>query len=202
MNWLTFLLLIPAALVVLGMLAIALELRAPIGDTKSLRNVVKRRFFPYLKSKGFEHTSNSMCTTFRRASAERIRIIQLRWDKYDKPCFSISFGETPNIPLHTPDGTVSPDSVEPCHSEALGYLNRKKGAGFGMDAWFQLQRPLHNRIRTRKREYTSDEVVDQLIEYFPEVEKWFETKQAGPHISMSRSVAQPSIQVGRAARAS
>jgi hypothetical protein len=111
----------------------------------------------------------------------------------------ISFGETPNITLYTPEGTVPPDSVEPCHSEALGYLNRKKGAGsFDMDTWFQLRRPLFNRVRAGKREYTADEVVDQLLEYFPEVEKWFETKQVGSHISMSRSTAQPGIQVGRA----
>jgi hypothetical protein len=199
MNWLTFLLLIPALVVVFGVLAIVLELRAPDGDAKGFRNVVKQRFFPYLESKGFERKSDSMCTTFRRVSAERIHIIQLRWDKYGKPCFSISFGETPNMTVHTADGIVPPDSVEPCHSEALGYLNRKKAAGsFGMDTWFQLRRPLFNRLRTGKREYTADEVVDQLLEYFPEVEKWFETKQAGPHISMSRSTAQPGIQVGRA----
>jgi hypothetical protein len=193
MNWLTVILLIPAALIVLGVLALVFEIKTSSGDARPLRKDIKERFYPLLEGLGYRRRSTSLSTTFRRVVGDRVRIVQLNWDKYHRPSFAIVFGETPNSVIPSPLGDVTLEAVEPCHSEALGSLQRKPRSQFVGDAWFKLRKPLFEALTTMRLRYAPHEVVDQLLRTYPEIERWFEAREVGPHIRMLRNEARPGV---------
>jgi hypothetical protein len=192
MNWLTFVLLMPAVLIVLGVLALVFEIKTSSGDARPLRKDIKERFYPLLERLGYRRRSTSLSTTFRRVVGDRVRIVQLNWDKYHQPSFAIAFGETPNSVIPSPLGDVTPEAVEPCHSEALGALQRKPRRSV-WDAWFKLRKPLFEALTTMRLKYAPHEVVDQLLMTYPEIERWFEAREVGPHIRMLRNEVQPGV---------
>ncbi len=51
-----------------------------------------------------------------------------------------------------------------------------------MRTWFQFSKPWDETLRTFRWSYQPDEVATHLIEYFPELEAWWRSKQAGPHV--------------------
>jgi hypothetical protein len=191
LTWLTLILLLPAAIIVLVTLTLVADMWTSRGDPGPLRETVKDRFYPVLEQLGYRRKSTALTSTFRRVVGNRVRIVELRWDKYQRPSFGVSFGETANTILSTPYGEVSPEAVETHHSEALGDLQRSD-RHTASNAWFKLRKPIEQVLATRRLRYEPSEVVDQLISTYPEVERWFEARETGPHIRMTRvETAQP-----------
>lgn len=133
-----------------------------------LRDAVKRRFYPFAEARGFSRikSSNSLFTTFRKSDGAAVYEFEIQWDKYHRPYFVINFS--------LPEGAGTPARTK------RGRLQRKRGGP--MSCWFNIRRPWLEALRTGRLKYAPDEVVDQLISYFPEIEIFWSTGTEGPHV--------------------
>jgi hypothetical protein len=140
-------------------------------STSQLRDAVKRRFYPFAEGRGFTRAkiNHPHFAVFHRKNGEILQIFDIQWDKMGKPRLVLNFGEAPS----------TGDAVTIDYSRR-GRLQRKRGPF--LRNWFQINKTLIDALLSMTRAYRSDEVVDQLIEYFPEVEAWWESKHEGPHI--------------------
>ena len=133
-----------------------------------LRETVKRRFYPFAETRGFARikSSNALFTTFRKCDGDTVYEFEIQWDKYHRPSFVLNFS------LPEGSGVVA--------RTKHGRLQRKRGGP--MSCWFNLRRPWLEVIRTGRLRYKPDEVVDQLITCFPEIEAWWSNGIEGPHV--------------------
>ena len=155
----------------------------------ALRDAVRERFYPFAERAGFvrNKSRNPLRTVFRRTNREAVHVFEILWDKYGEPRFVINFGEAPIGGLEVSGEHIGPNEIEPYHCATLGSLTRR--TGFTLRCWFQLKRPWPDALASMRRTYNPDEVVDQLIEYFPEIETWWAEKVEGPHIEFVRRAA-------------
>ena len=132
-----------------------------------LRAAVKGRFYPFAESRGFvrEKSHNPLFILFRRTTDTAVHVFELQWEKYGRPCFVINFGEGPS-------------------GESIGRLQPRQGAY--LRHWFHIRKPWLEAIATMKRSYEPEQVVDQLIALFPELEAWWDEKRVGPHLRFTR----------------
>ena len=133
-----------------------------------LRETIKRRFYPFALERRFTRikSSNSLYTTFRKAEGETTYEFEIQWDKNHRPYFVLN--------LSVPDGV-------PMRSRTKhGRLQRKRGGP--MSCWFNLWKPWLEVLKTGRLKYNPDQVVDQLISCFPEVEAWWSDGTEGPHV--------------------
>lgn len=139
-----------------------------MNDTNSLRHTVKKRFYPFVKDRGFVRgRSTSLLTPFHRVRADKVQWFEVQWEKYHRPLFVLNFGE-----LLTQEGDAIDETL--LRMDTFGCLKRHKGGN--LSAWFQRRKPWTEQILTWSRDYSSDEVVDQLIAAFDDLETWWETK--------------------------
>lgn len=138
-----------------------------VSKAKPLNDELKKRFYPFVKSKGFEKkkSSDPHFAEFIRVTSSGEETFEIQWDKYWRPYFVVNFKKK---------GNANPAWV---HS---GRLQRKRG-GF-MSCWFSLSRPLIDRVLKFRWGYEPNEVVDELISAFSELEQWWEAGIAGAHI--------------------
>lgn len=136
--------------------------------THPLRENIKRRFYPFVEARGFVRikSSNSLFTTFRKANGDTAYEFEIQWDKYHRPYFVLNFG--------VPEGAVTPARTK------RGRLQRKRGGS--INCWFNLRKPWLEILRTGQFRYKPDEVVDDLISCFPEIEAWWSSGTEGPHV--------------------
>lgn len=142
-----------------------------------LREAVKRYFYPYAESRGFERAKSThpQFTSFRRVRGQKIDVFDVQWDKYGRPMFVINFGQADVDKVGVPM-----QEVETQHCKSMYRLQRKKGSSYS--CWFRLRRPWLEVLRSRRLKYQPEEVVDQLISYFLEIEAWWSDKLEGPHV--------------------
>jgi len=179
MTWVSMILLLPAAAVGLLTAAMVFHLKTSGGDSGPLRAAVKKRLHPRLGALGFTSTAHSMRSLFQRTHGDCIQVVEIQWDKHHSPIFRINFGEAEASSI--PRGEA-PD-LHMCRTS--GSLERKRGHGFfGMDSWYQLRKPLLVALRTRKLYYKPDEVADQVLNDFSEVEEWLSDSKLGPHMRL------------------
>jgi hypothetical protein len=69
-------------------------------------------------------------------------------------------------------------------------LQRRRGGA--MSSWFQLGRPILERITTLSCNYSPVEVANTVIAHFREMEDWWEHKAIGPHISIIKMLRRRS----------
>jgi len=146
-------------------------LRQPIHMTpvQALRKSLKDRFYPFAQARGFiRGKATSLFVPFKRVVDGNTQFFEIQWDKHHRPCFVINFGEHAGA-------QVSNDQLQP-----FGRLQRWHGGS--MRTWFQTSKPWMETLRTLQWSYEPDEVVTQLMEYFPELENWWVSKQEGPHV--------------------
>ncbi|OQW85836.1 MAG: hypothetical protein BWK72_20250 [Rhodoferax ferrireducens] len=135
-----------------------------------LREAIKKRFYPFAQDKGFVRgKATSLFVPFERVVGEKIQFFEIQWDKSHRPRFVINFGER-----------ASSEHQESGPLPASGRLQRWRGGS--MRTWFQFSKPWDETLRTFRWSYQPDEVATHLIEYFPELEAWWRSKQAGPHV--------------------
>ena len=142
-----------------------------------LREELSKRFIPYLRSKGFERAKDSAKADGRSAfpfgafiqtHGTASDIIEIQFDKYSRPKFTINFQKDP--PEFIRFGTVN------CKwAEAFTLHPRPKSSGwFSMRTFFGLRSP----------ETCAKEVVDRLMNLFPEVESWFKDRTMEEHLQL------------------
>ena len=153
-----------------------------MGRTATLRSEIKSRFYPYAEARGFSRDESDapMAIHFRRLNDTTLHMFCLRWDKSGEPRFSLTFNDAPRSGV-TIRGRLIP--AESLHPQDPGFpLSLQRVRGPYMRSWFQLKKPLLQRLLSREREYSPSRVVDSLIEWFPEVEAWWQSRLIGPHV--------------------
>lgn len=133
-----------------------------------LRETIKRRFYPFALERGFARvkSSNSLYTTFRKSEGEVTYEFEIQWDKYHRPYFVLNFS--------APEGAAMRSRTK------HGRLQRKRGGP--LSCWFNLRKPWLEALKTGRLKYHPDQVVDQLISCFPELEAWWLDGTEGPHV--------------------
>lgn len=134
---------------------------------KPLNDELKKRFYPLVKSMGFEKqkSTNPLFSEFRRVSSSGEDIFEIQWDKYWRPYFVVNFDKK---------GTSNPIWNN------SGRLQRKRGGQ--MSCWFSLSRPFFNKVVNLRWQYEASDVVDELIDAFKELEQWWKEGSIGPHM--------------------
>jgi len=134
---------------------------------KPLNDELKKRFYPLVISMGFEKlkSSDPHFIEFRRQAFVGEDFFEVQWNKYWPPYFVLNFKKGGADDL--------------CWSHG-GRLQRKRGGS--MSCWFSLRKPLLSKLFTLRWNYKPEEVVDELINAFEELEQWWKNGQIGPHI--------------------
>jgi hypothetical protein len=137
-----------------------------------LREAVKQHFYPFAESKGFDRAKSTHphFTTFRRIGPDIVHIFDVQWDKYGRARFVLNFGEA--------ERGLTTDALEVQDCKVLCRLQ----PGRNSPRWWRLMKPWTEMLRTGRFRYTPEEVVDQVIASFAEVEAWWSEKMEGPHV--------------------
>lgn len=151
----------------------------------ALREAVQTRFYPFAESRGFVRakSTNPLFTVFRRASAQTVQVFDVQWEKYGRPYFVINFGEGASGGVDIRGRHISAAELRPSECSKGGRLQPRNGPF--LRHWFRSNRPWLQVIASGKRFYDPDEVVQQLIDLFPELEAWWAEKHEGPHLRLS-----------------
>ena len=136
----------------------------------SLREAVKKRFYPFIEAKGFSRVKSTHphFTTFRKPNGSSVQVFDVQWDKYGRPSFVINFGEGPNT------------EAEPEQCDVLCRLQPDKDS----PRWWRLRKPLLEIFKTGRIKYEPEEVVAQVIACFGEAEAWWAEKKEGAHVQV------------------
>ena len=131
--------------------------------SKALREEIKHSFYPFIKERGFikQKSVSPYFAKFSRQRNGRTETFDLQWDKYWRPYFVLNFGSREQ-------------------GEQPGRLQRSRGGD--QWHWFSLRRPWLKKLTSGKWNYTPAQVSQELIAAFGELETWWETGVAGPHI--------------------
>ena len=155
-----------------------------MGATTELRRALKERFFPYLRARGFaadlRHQPTS--TVFRRRMGSGVQILGVQWEKYGKPRFVVHFGTCPAEGLPLQSGVCSPDDTLPTWCPDSGSLQPRRGVS--SRAWFRQDSTLVQRLLGQPALRAPADVVDELLEIFPELERYWTTGDVGPHVRL------------------
>jgi hypothetical protein len=161
--------------------------------TTALRQEIKTRFYPFALERGFVRgKATSGRAPFRRVRDDVIQVFDVQWEKYGKACFVINFGEAPAAGVEFGGRTVPAEKLEPSHCPLKGRLQRWRGGS--IRTWFQLAKPWSETLFTSRWDYSPEEVAEQVISCFSELEEWWEKKQEGPHIYIWNHPAAPDKQ--------
>lgn len=158
-------------------------------DRNHLREEISTRFIPYLRSIGFDQeikstnadgrTSHPFGIFVRRKEAVS-HIIDIQFDKYLRPKFTINFRKDPSEPIEKDRLGLGKAKCDFIASYRL-HSRPNSASWFRMRTFFGL----------RRRERAAREVVDRLMSVFPEVESWLADGTMGKHIRM---IPIPAIQ--------
>jgi hypothetical protein len=149
------------------------------GRTTELRRILKQRFYEPLVRRGFvlDTRHQPQMTTLRRRARDRVHLLDVAWDKYGRPRFSVTFGTCPAAGLQIRGELIPAGEMLASWCPDAGTLQGGSGAGwsFRQDAnW--LQRFLGRPIRDPAT------VVDDLLSIYPEVERYWAGGETGPHL--------------------
>jgi hypothetical protein len=147
-----------------------------------IREELSKRFIPYLRSIGFEQArepanvdgrSTQPFGIFVRRNETVSDIIDIQFDKYSKPRFTINFRKDPSEPI---DKNLFGLSRANCNFIAIYRLHpRPNSAG-----WFTMR----TFLGLRTPETGARKIVDRLMSVFPEVEGWLANGTMGKHLRM------------------
>ena len=132
-------------------------------NSKPLRDEVKRRFYPFVQGRGFirQKSQDPYFVIFVREANGRVDQFELQWDKSWRPYFVLNFGS-------------------PERGEQSGRLQRRRGGD--QWNWFSLRRTWAKKLISGKWSYSPGQVIDEVIAAFDELETWWSTGIAGPHV--------------------
>lgn len=153
-----------------------------MGATTDLRREIKKAFVPFVQERGFvmsnRHAPNII--EFRRQAASGIHVFDIQWEKYGRPRFVINFGICPT------EGITVHGQHFPAAEVATGWLPEngrlQPGRGTSSRSWFRQDKPLLQRVLSREGLYPAAQVIAGLIQLFPEIERYWSSGAAGPHL--------------------
>lgn len=133
-----------------------------------LREALKREFYPFVEARGFvrQRATHPLFTEFRRQRDGMVQVFEIQWDKYQRPRFVLNFQRA--------EGMQAPSRT------ARGRLQRRRGGSLA--CWFGLHKPWLAVLRSGRLHYRPEEVVQELMRSFPELEAWWLCGEEGPHL--------------------
>jgi hypothetical protein len=151
-----------------------------------LRDAMKERFYPFADRQGFvrERAAHSLFTEFRRERDGKVQLFDIQWEKYHRPYFVLNFGEAPIGDLEVNGTRIDAENVRAADCPLGGRLQRRRGGSLG--CWFHLRKPLGAVLLSGAVNYRPEQVADEVIGAFQELEAWWESKVVGPHVHMFR----------------
>lgn len=157
-----------------------------MGSTTALRRALKARFHPEAATRGFaiDQRLQPRSTTFRRQAGDRIHIFDVQWDKYGRPRFIVTFGTCPLLGLEVNGVTHSPADTLPGWCPDAGTLQPRRGTSTA--SWFRQDVSWIRRLVGRPPLRPPDDVVDDLLATFPELENYWDTGVIGSHMRLWR----------------
>lgn len=149
--------------------------------TAALRDEIRKTFFPFAAEKGFTRDKgSSLFFTFRKVNDSGGYVFDIQFEKYQKPRFVVNLGSCGADGVTLGARHIAASDIQP--SDTPNYARLKPGAGGGTDSWFRQDRGFLQSLLTLKRLDDPAAPVAQLIKLFTEVEEYFQTGTAGPHI--------------------
>jgi hypothetical protein len=148
----------------------------------ALRDAMKERFYPFADRQGFvrEKAAHSLFTAFRRQRNGKVQLFDIQWEKYHRPYFVLNFGEAPVGDLAVNGTLIAAENVRAADCPLGGRLQRRRGGSLG--CWFRLRKPMGAVLLSGVVNYRAEQVADEVIEAFQELEAWWESKVVGPHV--------------------
>lgn len=157
-----------------------------------LRVELSQRFIPYLQSLGFQADEDSgkpdtrsthPFGAFVRKHGSTADVIDIQFDKYQRPRFIINFSRRP--PRVIEDGwTIGPRNARLPRLTEFGAERFRWAESFRLTPrarsarWFTVR----TFFGLRSPKTSSKAVVDRLMNLFPQVEAWFNDGSLGDHI--------------------
>ncbi len=135
-----------------------------------LKRALEKSFLPLLREKGFSGplerlSGNCSSYEYSRKMGAVTQTMSIQFEKRKKPRFVINFNE------QSPGGVdlLLSGRLQPRNSPSLG-------------AWFRSDPHWIFRLFGYRRLRDADLVISELIHLFPQVEHWWNTKEAGPNL--------------------
>lgn len=146
--------------------------------TTLLKNTVAEQFGSYVLGLGFKRAGeNAEFYSYRRLRETRYDLVEVQFDKHNKPKFILNFGVVPKEGMVDAYGRfMAAESVQIAHLEESGRL-------YGCPAFMCWFRPL-GLFGLRKPEFSVSKSVTRLKDGFRQVERWFEGGEIGPNMRL------------------
>ncbi len=160
-----------------------------MGRISQIDEALEGRFFPHLEFIGFvrDERRHPRQICFRRRTDSVMHLLSVLWEPRGRPFFALTFSESPLTGVDCHGDHISAEDVLPGNIVLThGTLQTAPG-----DLWFRLDRPLWRRLVAMQRNDDPDQVVDLLMELFPEVVAWWESKTVGPHLALYPAIPLP-----------
>jgi len=115
-----------------------------------------------------------------------VHVCDIKWDKYDRPRFVLSFGKARAAgEVDVIDKPIMSEDILQSHVPTWGRLTpRCRMTG----SWFRQDRPLIERLVAWSRLRPPEEVISQLMTLFAEVEEFWRSGTIGPHMGLLPSL--------------
>jgi hypothetical protein len=153
-----------------------------MGKTTELRREIKRVFIPFIEARGFKIDQRyaPQFLEFRRIVGNELHVFDIQWEKYGRRRFVVNFGKCPSKGVDFNGQRIPPESINAAQCVIKGRL--QPGKGTALWNWFRQDKPLLKRLFSREPLYPAQQVIDQLIDLFPEIEAYWEQNDIGPHL--------------------
>jgi hypothetical protein len=153
-----------------------------MGRTTDLRRAIKRSFVPLMERKGFNTDSRDMpqFLAFRRITPEKIYVCDIQWEKYGRPRFVLNFGSCGPRGVICHGKEIIPTDVTTSATPRCGRL--LPGRSPHTSSWFRQDRSLLQAVWRRSSLRSPNDVIDNLLNLFPEVEEYWNSGAVGKHV--------------------
>jgi hypothetical protein len=131
-----------------------------MGNTTELRRELKDRFVPIAVSHSYSLSEQRapFFLEFRRVRHREEQYFDIQWDKYGRPRFVVNF------------------------ASAAGRGRLQPGKGSTVSSWFRQDLSFLRRLIQRRANRSASAVIDELIQLFDELERFFSDRSVGPHV--------------------
>ena len=157
-----------------------------MGSTTQLRRALRESFFPLALTQGFtiDRRLQPQSTLFRRRRDDRVQMFAVQWDKYGRPRFALHFGTCPATGLEVGDTIHPADEVLPSWCPDAGTLRSPRGG-----SWFRQDASFLERFVGRPAVRDATGVIDDLLEAFPDLDRYWGGSVRGPHLRFWRKTS-------------
>ncbi|WP_068829686.1 hypothetical protein [Pseudomonas sp. BMS12] len=148
--------------------------------SQALRQHLKERLQPLLESRGFvaDQPQHALFWTYRRHDGEQLHILEVQWDKYQRPRFILNYGTVPSAGLSIQDRLVPATELAASWASDAGRLQAGTSAS---ESWFRQDRPWWRRL-LGAAPLEPQVPVQQLLACLGELEIYWHSGLLGPHM--------------------